>query len=83
MDCRHAGGQVDKEKHFVVTKVLEPEPPMRLVEFVELEAIHSRRSTVMPWRDLTDLHNVAAGLEVNDTGTCPATQPADQRRATQ
>jgi tryptophan-rich hypothetical protein len=46
---------VNKEKHFVVTKVFEPEPPSLLIEFVELEAVHSRRSTVMPWRELTDV----------------------------
>jgi tryptophan-rich hypothetical protein len=45
----------NKEKHFVVTKVLEPEPPALLVEFVELEAVHSQRSTIMRWRDLTDV----------------------------
>ena len=45
----------NKEKHFVVTKVIEPEPPQVQIEFVELEAVHSRRSTVIPWRNLTDV----------------------------
>jgi len=45
----------NKEKHFVVTKVIEPQPPELRVEFVELEAVHSRRSTVIPWRHLTDV----------------------------
>ena len=44
-----------KEKHFVVTKIIEPEPPALKVELIELEAVHSRRSAVMPWRDLTDV----------------------------
>ena len=43
----------NKEKHFVVITVIKPEPP-QLIEFVELEAVHSRRSTVMRWQDLTD-----------------------------
>ena len=43
-----------KEKHFVVVKVIEPVPPQLLIEYVELEAVHSRRSTVMRWQDLTD-----------------------------
>lgn len=43
-----------KEKHFVVIKVIEPEPPLLVIEYVELEAVHSRRCTVMRWRDLTD-----------------------------
>ena len=45
----------NKEKHFVVTKVIEPEPPELRVELVELEAVHSRRSAVIPWRSLTDV----------------------------
>jgi len=45
----------NKEKHFVVTKVIEPQPPELRIEFVELEAVHSRRSTVIPWRNLTDV----------------------------
>jgi len=39
----------------VVTKVVEPEPPALQVEFAELEPVHSRRSTVMPWRSLTEV----------------------------
>ncbi len=45
----------NKEKHFVVTKVIEPEPPALLIEHVELEAVHSGRVTVMRWRELTDV----------------------------
>lgn len=44
----------DKEKHFVVTRVAEPDPPAVRVEWVELEAVHSGRSSLMRWRDLTD-----------------------------
>lgn len=43
-----------KEKHFVVIRVIEPEPPDVRIETVELEAIHSRRSFMLPWRELTD-----------------------------
>lgn len=43
-----------KEKHFVVTRVLEPEPPAVRVDWVEIEAVHSRRTTLLRWRDLTD-----------------------------
>lgn len=46
---------VNKEKHFVVTKVVEPEPPTLPIETIELEAVHSGRSTLMPWRELTDV----------------------------
>jgi tryptophan-rich hypothetical protein len=44
----------DREKHFVVTRVLEPEAPSTRVEQVELEAVHSRRTLLLPWRDLLD-----------------------------
>lgn len=43
-----------KERHFIVTRVVLPEPPATRIELVELEAVHSRRSVVLQWRDLTD-----------------------------
>jgi tryptophan-rich hypothetical protein len=43
-----------REKHFVVTRVIEPEPPSVRVEQVELEAVHSRRVVLLHWRELTD-----------------------------
>ena len=43
-----------KEKHFIVTRLIEPEAPCAPPEFVEIEAVHSRRSVILPWRDLTD-----------------------------
>lgn len=45
---------VNREKHFVVVKVIEPEPPAVRVEHVELEAVHSKRVLRLHWRDLTD-----------------------------
>ncbi|WP_088287303.1 TIGR02450 family Trp-rich protein [Ideonella sp. A 288] len=44
----------DKEKHFVVVRVVVPDPPATRIDQVELEAVHSRRIVVLPWRDLTD-----------------------------
>lgn len=44
----------DKEKHFIVTGVIEPEPPATRIERVELEAVYSRRVFSLSWRDLTD-----------------------------
>lgn len=43
-----------KEKHFVVLRVLDPEPPATRIEQVELQAVHSGRSFLLPWRELTD-----------------------------
>jgi tryptophan-rich hypothetical protein len=44
----------NKEKHFIVTQLIEPEPPDIKIEFVELEAVYSRRSFILPWLELTD-----------------------------
>lgn len=44
----------NKEKHFVVTALVEPETPGAAPEFVELEAVHSARSERLPWRALRD-----------------------------
>ena len=43
-----------KERHFIVTRVVEPEPPAVRIEQVELEAVHSKRSMVLHWRELGD-----------------------------
>jgi len=43
-----------KEKHFIVTRLLEPADPAAPLVEIELEAVHSRRSRIMPWRELCD-----------------------------
>ena len=44
---------IAKQKHFLVTKViqLEPDDP---IELVEIEAIHSKRVSQINWRELRD-----------------------------
>ena len=44
----------NREKHFVVVRVIEPELPSMRVEQVELEAVHSQQVYVLHWRELTD-----------------------------
>ena len=44
----------NREKHFLVIGVVEPETAGMPVEFVDLEAVHSRRVQRLRWRDLTD-----------------------------
>jgi tryptophan-rich hypothetical protein len=44
----------EKEKHFLVTKLIEVVPPATRIEMVELEAVHSNRKFLLPWRDLTN-----------------------------
>jgi tryptophan-rich hypothetical protein len=45
---------VAKEKHFLVVRVVLPELPAVRVEQVELQAVHSQRTFLLPWRELTD-----------------------------
>lgn len=44
----------NKEKHFIVTKVIEPEPPGSPVVSVEIEAVFSKQARIIAWRELTD-----------------------------
>lgn len=45
---------VEQEKHFLVVRVVMPEPPSLRIDEVELLAVHSQRSFVRSWRELTD-----------------------------
>jgi tryptophan-rich hypothetical protein len=44
----------NKEKHFLVTQIIDPEPPGSPVVSIQLEAVHSKRARVIPWRELMD-----------------------------
>lgn len=44
----------DQEKHFLVTRVINPEATPNHIELVELEAVLTRRSFTRPWAELTD-----------------------------
>ena len=44
----------DKEKHFLVTRLINPEAAPHQIELVELEAVLTRRSILLPWADLID-----------------------------
>jgi tryptophan-rich hypothetical protein len=45
---------IAKEKHFLVSNVIEPEQPQGTVEWVDVEAVHSRRTRRIPWVQLRD-----------------------------
>ena len=45
---------IAKQKHFLVSKVILPEPPNEKIEFVEIEAVYSKKTTQIAWRDLTN-----------------------------
>lgn len=44
----------NKEKHFIVTKLLAPAEPGLPVEQVDIEAVHSGATRRIAWRDLRD-----------------------------
>ena len=44
----------DRERHFMVTAVIEPETAGAPPEEVELEALLTKRVMRLPWRALTD-----------------------------
>ncbi|MDB5844676.1 MAG: hypothetical protein JWP79_1986 [Polaromonas sp.] len=45
---------VDKDKHFLVTRVVEPETPGEKTQWVDIEAVFSRTTHRVAWRDLQD-----------------------------
>lgn len=44
----------DKEKHFLVTRLIEAEAPGTEIDYVELEAVYTGRSRTLRWRELLD-----------------------------
>ncbi|MQM31227.1 MAG: TIGR02450 family Trp-rich protein [Candidatus Accumulibacter phosphatis] len=49
-----AASPYGKEKHFMVTGVIQPEHPASRIETVVIEAVYSRRVFSLSWRDLSD-----------------------------
>ena len=43
-----------KQKHFLVSKVLQPEYPQTTIVEVEIEAIYSHQKRLIDWRELQD-----------------------------
>ena len=43
---------IAKQKHFLVSKVILPEAPEEKIEFIEIEAIYSKKTRQIPWRNL-------------------------------
>ena len=45
---------IDKEKHFIVTALIAPEPPGTQVDVITIEAVLTGRSFTLRWRELKD-----------------------------
>ena len=43
---------VDKQKHFLVSRVIQPALPTDPIELVEIESVFSKSTQLIPWRDL-------------------------------
>ena len=43
-----------KEKHFIVTKLILPELADQPVEYIEIEAVYSKRCQIILWQQLND-----------------------------
>ena len=43
---------VSKQKHFLVSKVVKPDLPTDPIVLVEIEAVLSKATQIIPWRDL-------------------------------
>jgi tryptophan-rich hypothetical protein len=41
-----------KQKHFLVSRVIQPELPTDPVELVEIESVFSKATQIIAWRDL-------------------------------
>ena len=45
---------VGKQKHFLVSRVIQPALPTDPIALVEIKSVFSKASQVIPWRDLQD-----------------------------
>ena len=45
---------VAKNKHFIVTKVIQPEEENTPLDLIEIEAVFSKKTIQISWRDLQD-----------------------------
>ena len=43
---------VAKQKHFLVSKVIQPNLPTDPIEWVEIESVFSKRTQIIAWREL-------------------------------
>ena len=45
---------IAKQKHFLVSRIIEPEQPADPIELVEIEAVFSKTTRIINWRELKD-----------------------------
>jgi tryptophan-rich hypothetical protein len=45
---------IDKNKHFLISKIIRPDDPNAPLELFEIEAVYSKKSHQIHWRELQD-----------------------------
>ena len=45
---------IAKQKHFLVSRVIQPEQPTDPIVFIELEAVFSKGTQLIAWQELQD-----------------------------
>lgn len=45
---------VAKQRHFLVSRVIQPDDPADAIQLVEIEAVFSKATQVIAWRELQD-----------------------------
>ncbi len=45
---------VAKQKHFLISRVIQPDDPGDAIQWVEIEAVFSKATQVIAWRELQD-----------------------------
>lgn len=45
---------IEKQKHFLVSKVILPEDPQQGIEWIEIEAVFSNKTKQIRWRELSN-----------------------------
>lgn len=45
---------VAKQKHFLVSRAIQPALPTDPIEWIEIEAVFSKATQIIQWRDLQD-----------------------------
>ena len=46
---------VAKQKHYLVSRVIQPTLPTDPIELVEIESVFPKATQIIPWRDLKDV----------------------------
>jgi tryptophan-rich hypothetical protein len=52
---------VARNKHFLVSKVIQADPPALTPEWIEIEAVHSKTVTRIHWHELRDTNRWSQG----------------------